>query len=773
MAVVSTEVARRIVRVRGVVQGVGFRPFIHRLAEEYGLAGFVRNRSGEVEIDVDGESVALDRFVQAITAEAPPLARIDLVTAESAPALNRTSFEILESRADLGQYQPIAPDAATCAECLRELLDPHDPRYRYPFINCTNCGPRFTIIKDIPYDRPLTTMRAFTMCAACQREYDDPRDRRYHAQPNACPTCGPRLWFADALGHEQGGVDPIEAAWSVILRGGIVAVKGLGGFQLACDAANPRAVALLRTRKHRVSKPFAVMMRDLDEVRQNCHVNGEEAALLEGTRRPIVLLVTRDDGLWCSLLDVLAPGLRELGVMLPYTPLHHLLMRAGPSPLVMTSGNVSDEPICKENAEAVARLGNIVTAFLLHDRDIYARYDDTVTRVIGGREQVIRRSRSYCPDPLAVAVDAPEVLAVGAHLKNAFCLLKDGRAFVGPHIGDLDDVLSRRFFHEALATYLRLFRGAPSVIACDLHPDYASTAIAEEMAADGRPLERVQHHHAHAASVMAEHGLDGEVLAVTFDGLGYGSDGTLWGGELLACNPVGFRRLGHLRPVPQPGGDLAAVEGFRMALAYLDMAGIQEPQPPEWMSVDCEPRLWRQVSSLTRAARDGETAAVPWTSSAGRCFDAAASLAGVAHRSSYEGEAPMRFEAVALDGEDHFAVPIHFGPPVVIDTVALMARLAAERRRGRPAGELAGLFHRSLAAAVTQSLEHLAKVTGIVRVVLSGGVFQNRLLSLLVRRGLEARDFTIFENAAVPPNDGGISLGQAYVAAWRHARAAS
>lgn len=766
---VSTRVARRIVRVHGVVQGVGFRPFIHRLAEENGLTGFVRNCSGEVEIDVDGHPSALDRFVAAISTEAPPLARIDAVTVETAPALGRVVFEILESRADAGQYQPIAPDAATCDDCLRELLDASDRRYRYPFINCTNCGPRFTIIEDIPYDRPLTTMRAFTMCAGCQREYDDPRDRRYHAQPNACPDCGPRLWFADASGREGVGVDPIDAARSVIFRGGIVAVKGLGGFQLACDAANPAAVALLRSRKHRPGKPFAVMMRDLSEVRRYCRVDPAEVVLLRGTRRPIVLLQTHDGILGTALAAALAPGLKELGVMLPYTPIHHLVMRAFPGVLVMSSGNVSDEPICKDNADAIDRLGDIANAFLLHDRDIYARYDDTVTRVIGGREQVIRRSRGYCPDPIRVPVDAPEVLGVGAHLKNTFCLLKDGQAFVGPHIGDLDDLRSRQFFDEALVTYLRLFRGHPAIIACDLHPDYASTAIAEELALQAGVLERVQHHHAHAASVMAEHGLTDAVLAVTFDGLGYGPDGTLWGGELLACDPVRFRRLGHLKPVPQPGGDLAAIEGFRMAVSYLEMAGLHEPKPPEWMSLEADVTLWRHMVKLTRAARAGETTMVPWTTSAGRCFDAAASLTGIAHRSSYEGEAAMRLEAVAVEVADEFQVPLNGDGPLVIDTVALLAWLTGERHKGRPSGELAGLFHRSLASAIGHALERLSAATGLRQVVLSGGVFQNRLLSSLVRGWLEERDFAVFENSMVPPNDGGISLGQAYVAASRHA----
>ncbi|MGH7723707.1 MAG: carbamoyltransferase HypF, partial [Candidatus Dormibacteria bacterium] len=564
-----------------MVQGVGFRPFVWTLARTHQLAGSVLNTSGAVVIEVQGAGERLDRFAGDLVAQAPPLSRIDRVSMAPLAPQHERGFAILDSRAIDGAYQPISPDAATCADCVAELFDPADRRHRYPFINCTNCGPRFTIIEDVPYDRALTTMRHFAMCARCAAEYADPADRRFHAQPNCCPECGPRAWLTDREGVESAG-DGIAGAAVALQAGSIVAVKGLGGFQLAVIAHDQAAVRRLRRRKHRPEKPFALMAADLEAVRTMARVDSAEAASLTSAARPIVLL--RRHPTPALVAGSVAPGLDEIGVMLPSTPLHHLLLDLVGTPLVMTSGNVSDEPIAKDNDEAAHRLGAIADAFLVHDRDIYARYDDSVVRVLDGQEHVIRRARGHCPLPLEVTTEAaaPAVLALGAHLKNTFCILRDSRAFVGPHIGDLDDPQSLRHHDEALATYLRLFRTSASAVAADLHPDYASTRMAERWWQDGAQPVRVQHHHAHVASVMAEHGLRGRVIGVAFDGTGFGEDGTIWGGELLLCDEVGYERAGHLAPVLQPGGDRCAREGWRMAVAYLQAAGCGGAPMPAW-----------------------------------------------------------------------------------------------------------------------------------------------------------------------------------------------
>jgi hydrogenase maturation protein HypF len=763
---------RRRFAVSGVVQGVGFRPFAWSLAERLGLSGWVCNTSGAVIVEVEGTRSALERFAVALRDEAPRLARIDSIDAHDAAPLGDAGFRIVESHVIDGEYQPIAPDAATCDDCVADVLDPSNRRYRYPFTNCTNCGPRFTIIEDVPYDRRFTTMRGFTMCAACRREYEDPADRRFHAQPIACPDCGPRLWITDSLGAELPG-DPIEQTVAAIARGEIVALKGLGGFQLCCDAGNETAVERLRMRKRRPAKPFAVMCATLLDARGVGTVSDAEAALLEGTTRPIVLL-RRGGDRDSDIARAVAPGLHELGAMLPYTPMHHLLLRAAGRPLVMTSGNLSEEPIARDNQEAVARLGHIADAFLLHDRDIYARYDDSVVRVVAGSTRMVRRARGFCPLPVHVQSSGEQVLALGAHLKNTFTLLKDGLGFTGPHIGELDSPLSLEHHDEALRTYLHLFRSSPSTVAADLHPDYASTRLAERWWAGGAREVRVQHHHAHIASVLAEHGLRGTVIGVAFDGVGLGPDLSIWGGEFLVCDERSYRRAGHIAAVRQPGGDACAREGWRMAVAYLAAAGALDETPPRWISESSDAptdRQWRLVSRLAT----GETAA-PVSTSAGRLFDAVASLLGVAQVSSFEAEAAMRLEALAAPLSHIVAAEavdtLAGADGLVLDTVRLVAALVRERGRGRPVDELAAVFHESLAQGISRVCVRLGSELGIDRVALSGGVFQNALLLARVEQLLRERDLVVFANHEVPANDGGISLGQALVAASRAGEAA-
>jgi hydrogenase maturation protein HypF len=704
---------RLAITVRGTVQGVGFRPFVYRLASRHALAGWVRNSTGPVEIEAEGDPGELRCFVEQLRAEAPPLARIESLESMRMPALGEHGFRIEESRPGPDDFQSIAPDAATCEDCVRELFDPGDRRFRYPFINCTNCGPRFTIIEELPYDRAATTMRGFRMCEACRREHEDPADRRFHAQPNACSACGPRLSM------------PLPDAVAALRAGLIVAVKGLGGYQLACDARDEEAVARLRERKRRPEKPFAVM---LTAPGLYCEVSPEEAPLLRAPARPIVLLRYRG-----GLAPSIAPGLGELGAMLPYTPLHHLLLHDFGGPLVMTSGNLSEEPICRDDSEARERLAGIADVFLAHDRPIAARYDDSVVRWSAGAARVVRRARGLAPAPVELAA-GPPVVATGAHLKAAFTVARDGRAFVGPHVGDLDQLLTVRSFAEGLATYQRLFRVVPERVACDLHPDYASTRMAEGLA---EPV-RVQHHHAHIVSVIAEHALEGPVCGVAMDGVGLGPDGTVWGGEVLVCDARGYERVGHLAPVPLPGGDRCSREGWRMAAAY----GLREA--PE--GVDSE--RYELVSRLARSGR------APVTTSAGRLFDAVASLLGVCQVSTYEGEAAARLEAIADPG-------VAEGIEIELEeSDQLFGELAARHLAGEPAGRLAAVFHNSLASAVVRACLR----TRLGRVALSGGCFQNRRLLESCFAGLRQARLEPFANERVPANDGGLSLGQALVA---------
>jgi hydrogenase maturation protein HypF len=752
--------------VSGIVQGVGFRPFVYGLALRCGLAGHVGNNSGGVFIEVEGVAEALAAFRAALTAEAPPLAHIDSVGVEMIPTCGDTQFIILESQPDAQVSAHIPPDVGICPDCLRELFDPSDRRYRYPFINCTHCGPRFTIIQGIPYDRARTTMRGFAMCAACAAEYHDPLSRRFHAQPIACPDCGPRLWLQPiGGGAARGGNDAALSATLAALRGGqIVAIKGLGGFHLACDAANDDALARLRKRKGRVDKPFALMVRDLDAARALAHIDDAEAALLVSRQRPIVLVRKRDS----SRLSVgVAPGNPSIGLMLPYTPLHYLLLEDAQTPLVMTSGNVSGEPIAIDNDEALARLAPLVDAFLLHDRPIHTPCDDSVLRVHDGRELPIRRSRGYTPYPVPLPFDGESVLAVGGELKNTFCLTHAGSAFLSQHIGDMENLETLAAFERAQAHLCDLYRAVPRAIVCDLHPNYLTTRWAEAYTAKtGLPLLRIQHHHAHIAACMAEHGLDGaqRVIGVCLDGTGYGPDGAIWGGEVLIADYAGFERAAHLRLVPLPGGDAAVKRPYRMALAHLWAAGLawDDDLPPVRACPPAERRI------LARQLETGFQT-VP-TSSMGRLFDAAAALIGVRQQVTYEAQAAMELEGIAHADTSassyRFALTANEAGTLILDPSPVIAAIIDDLRAGVDSGSVAARFHDAVAEALVAVCVRLRDAGMGSTVALSGGVFQNvRLLRATLAR-LGARGFTTLVQRAVPSNDGGLALGQAMIGMW-------
>ena len=763
-----TQVIRTALRVEGIVQGVGFRPFVYSLATGLGLGGLVGNDVDGVFAEIEGPPAAVGEFLRRLEREAPPLARIERVTTSVLPPAGTATFMIAPS----GPHAPdgrrgtlIAADTATCADCLRELSDPADRRYRYPFINCTNCGPRFTIVRDVPYDRPLTTMAGFTMCEPCAAEYHDPADRRYHAQPVCCPACGPRLALLGAAGEprdreEPLGGDPLERAAELLRDGRIVAVKGLGGYHLAADAAHDDAVAALRARKHREDKPFAVLAAGLAAARALCEVDDAAAALLTSRARPIVLLPRRPGA---AVAPAAAPGNRHLGIMLPYTPLHHLLAGAMAGPILLTSGNVSDEPIAYRDEDALARLSGIADAFLTHDRAIHIRTDDSVTRVFRGRPLPVRRSRGYVPEPVAVPSGFPrQVLACGAELKNTFCLAKERHAFVSHHIGDLENVETLRSFTEGIEHIRRLFDIDPRVVAYDLHPEYLSTKYALDL--DDVDLVGVQHHHAHIASCLADNGCppgSGRVIGVAFDGTGYGADGTLWGGEFLVADYAGFERAGHLAPVPLPGGQAAIRQPWRMAAAYLEAASLD----PEHLAV--ARRNAAQWPAVVAMARKGLNA--PLTSSAGRLFDAVAALLGVRDAINYEGQAAIELEQRADPAErGAYRAGIDAGAPFRVHGADLIRAAAADLAAGGvPPAVIAARFHNGVAAAVEAACLRLRERHGLTTVALSGGVFQNVLLLNQVVTRLEGRGFTVLTHSRVPCNDGGISLGQAVIAAAR------
>ncbi len=753
---------RAQVRVQGTVQGVGFRPYVFVLAEEHGLAGTVRNDTRGVLVDVEGPAAAVDAFVRDLPRRAPPLARVEGVVVGELQPSGAEGFTIVDSDAGGEPNAAVAADSATCADCLAELADPGDRRHRYPFVNCTNCGPRFTIVRGVPYDRPQTTMAGFAMCDACQAEYEDPRDRRFHAQPNACPDCGPRARLVDAEDREvdtAGAVDAVAGAAALLRAGAIVAVKGLGGYHLACRADDADACATLRARKHREDKPFALMVADVDAARALVTLTAEDEALLGSAARPVVLAARRADA---AVAPTVAPGVTELGVMLAYTPLHHLLLADVGVPLVMTSGNASDEPIAYHDEDAADRLRSIADAFLVHDRPVHIRTDDSVVRVVDGRTQTLRRSRGYVPDTLRLPVAcARPVLGCGAELKSTFCLAKADRAWVGHHIGDLGNLETLVSYTEGIAHFERLFAAEPAVVAHDLHPDYLSTTYAAER--EGVQLIGVQHHHAHLAAVLAEHGLSGPAAGAIYDGTGYGTDGTVWGGELLVGDLAGFQRVGHLRPVALPGGDRAVREPWRMACSWLvACSGEDEEVPmPEVFAGQVAPAMWDAVAGL---ARSGFSA--PPTSSMGRLFDAVAALCGLPPRVTYEGQAAIALEALA-DGAERGAYPLPRGDDGVLDARVTVGAVVADLAAGVPSAQVAARLHRGVAEATASACAATASDAGVDTVVLSGGVFQNRLLLTDACARLRALGLHVLTPERLPPNDGGIAFGQVAVAAAR------
>jgi hydrogenase maturation protein HypF len=749
---------RTAIRVEGTVQGVGFRPFVFSLASRLGLGGVVGNDMSGVFAEVEGSPSAVRKFILALENEAPPLARIERITTTDIQPNGSDSFAIAPSQPGGARRALVSADTATCADCLAELADPADRRFGYPFINCTNCGPRFTIVRDVPYDRPLTTMAGFTMCAPCAAEYHDPADRRFHAQPTCCPACGPGLWLAGADGAVRPG-EPLAGAAELIGQGRVLALKGLGGWHLAVDAAAEEAAAALRGRKHREDKPFAIMVADLATARRLCEVDEASAALLASPRRPIVLMRRRTG---TGVAPSVAPRNRQLGIMLPYTPLHHLLLAAVGRPIVLTSGNVSDEPIAYRDDDALARLAAIADAFLGHDRAIHSRADDSVARAVAGREMLLRRSRGYAPEPVAVgpAFRRP-VLACGAELKSTFCLAKEHHAFVSQHIGDLENAETLRSFTEGIEHFRRLFDIEPQLVAHDLHPEYLSTKYAVDLADEaGLDLVGVQHHHAHIASCLADNGEAGPVIGVAFDGTGFGTDGTIWGGEFLVAGLAAFARGGHLAPVPMPGGTAAIRQPWRMAAAYLD-AAYPEGIPG---GLDVTARHERQWGDVVRLARRGVHA--PATSSMGRLFDAAAALLGVRDTVHYEGQAAIELEQLAdVRERGAYRARIEPGEPFAVRGADLIRAMAEDLAAGTGREVIAARFHNASAALTEAGCLLLRERHGLSTVALSGGVFQNLLLLHAVAGRLEARGFRVLVHARVPCNDGGISLGQAVIAA--------
>jgi hydrogenase maturation protein HypF len=769
MSVATRRRAR--VRVQGTVQGVGFRPYVHRLARELGLAGYVLNDSRGVLVEIEGAADGIAAFVARLAPEAPPLAVLEDVLVSDLKPTGDGGFEIRPSPHGELADVPVTPDSATCDDCLRELLDPSDRRYRYPFINCTNCGPRFTIVRGVPYDRPLTTMAGFAMCGECRAEYEDPGDRRFHAQPNACPRCGPSVSLLDATGGVVAAGDAALSAAVDALRGGaIVAIKGIGGYHLACRGDDEAAVGALRARKHREDKPFALMVGSIAAAQAVVELGEIERALLTGPQRPIVLARRRHDA---TVAESVAPGAPELGVMLPYSPLHHLLLRdCGGAVLVMTSGNVSDEPIAYRDEDALQRLGAIADLLLVHDRPIETRTDDSVARVVaaprGSRPLFVRRSRGYVPAELTLPGGTPRpLLACGAELKNTFCLARGSRTWVGHHIGDLENYETLESFTEGIAHFERLFAVAPEVVAHDLHPEYLSTKYALDR--EGVELIGVQHHHAHLAACLAEHDQPGIAVGAIFDGSGYGTDGVVWGGELLVADVGDFRRAGHVRGVRLAGGARAIREPWRLACAWMvDALGDDEPAPPASLAGCVPDESWRAVCGLVRSG-----IASPPTTSMGRLFDAVAALCGVRATVNYEGQAAIELEA-ACDPHERGRYPLELESldgELVIDPRELIRRVCADAAAGVATGVIATRFHAAVASVTVDACTALAAANATELVVLSGGVFLNRRLLEAVCAGLDARGLRVLTPERLPIGDGGISYGQAAVAAARMAAA--
>ena len=776
---------RRGLRVEGVVQGVGFRPFVYRIAYEEGLAGFIGNDTDGVTIEIEGPPAHVEAFLARLRAEAPPLARIDRVDVKELEAAGEPGFRIVSSAVKGRVSTGIPADAATCADCLRELFDPSDRRYRYPFLNCTNCGPRFTITRRIPYDRPQTSMAVFPMCAACQAEYDDPLNRRFHAQPNACRECGPHVWLESPDGSAIESDEPIQEVMERMLAGEVAAIKGIGGFHLAVDATNETAVRRLRERKHRYGKPLAVMVRDLEAARRVCVLTPEDEELMQQPSRPIVLARARNDhGIAASV----APGIPWLGLFLPYAPLQHLLFADHRvKALVMTSANLSEEPIAIDNAEARTRLGAIADVFLMHNREILQRCDDSVMAVVDGQPQLIRRARGFVPMGLElpgieIPNEAQPLLAVGGHLKNVFTLANGRFAYQSQHLGDLENLTGLEFFRESLAHLMRTFEIEPRAVIHDLHPGYLSTSWAKEWAGErevlpraqgvaqggrGLPLIAVQHHHAHVAACMGEHRLEGPVIGLSLDGTGYGSDGKIWGGEVLICRLEGFERFAHLDYVPMPGADAAVREPSRMAFAHLVAAGFPEEQARELTGASGQES--RLVARMMERGLNS-----PLTSSLGRLFDAVAAVVLGRREVDYEAQAAIELEGIAVDEDDRVPQRDYVleqckdeaNPEgVILKTSAMWHAVVDDLRRGVLKQRIAAQFHAGVAAGFIAAAAEARSRTGMTQVVMSGGCMHNRRLTRLLRAGLEEEGFQVFTHRNVSPGDGGLSYGQAVVGA--------
>lgn len=776
------------IHITGIVQGVGFRPFVYNQAIQHGLTGWVCNTSAGVDIEVNGEPRDISIFLNNLKSDAPPLARIDTIEYQQIPINPYDSFDIIQSKEISNAFQPISPDICICEDCLKELFDPGNRRYRYPFINCTNCGPRLTIIEEIPYDRPNTTMKCFEMCPECKSEYSNPTDRRFHAQPIACPVCGPRIWL-ESSGKKDGthnrlivkDDDAIFAVQKLLLKGKIIAIKGLGGFHLACDATNSKAVAELRERKLRVDKPFALMIPDIASIEKHCLINDTERELLESRERPIVILYRRENS---SIAKDITPRQNTLGVMLPYTPLHYLLFRPPDNqkrfpthnlsqhvpPLVMTSGNLSEEPIAIDNSEARERLSVLADAFLMHDRSIRTRCDDSVIRTFRGATFPIRRSRGYAPFPVYLKSESPQILAMGAELKNAFCIVHNRYAFLSHHIGDMENVETYDSFVDSISHYQSLFRVIPEAIAYDLHPNYLATRYAIDRAeCEGLQSFGIQHHHAHIASCMAENSLASNqpTIGVAFDGTGFGEDGAIWGGEFMLADFQSYKRVCHLKYIPLPGGDTAIRKPARIALAYLWASKHQ--WEPELQPVSA---LCAEERSILKSQLELKIN-TPLTSSMGRFFDAVASITGVRQKVNYEAQAAIEFEALAdphENGEYNWLLETdgnHEGAPYQINPAPLIEDVVEDMHNGIASATISARFHNSIARMVSLVCNTLRTTYGVNDVVLSGGVWQNMTLLNRTYNLLVSESFKVYTHHQVPTNDGGLSLGQAVIAITR------
>lgn len=757
---------RAKIEVKGIVQGVGFRPFVYNLATSLGLHGYVTNTSDGVTIEIEGDEVK--GFVERLRSEAPPLSKIVELRVFDLPPEGFRGFSIIESR-DNGRFTLISPDVSICDDCLRELYDPHDRRYLYPFINCTNCGPRYSITRSVPYDRPNTTMAVFEMCSDCYREYNDPGDRRFHAQPIACPSCGPRveLRITNRIYNNLNYEDPVKGAIDLLKRGAILAIKGLGGFHIACDAENEEAVRLLRLRKRRSNKPFALMAPDLDRVSRYCYSSSEEEALLMSEKRPIVLLKKRDPSL---LPEQVSPNNDYLGFMLPYTPLHYLLfyypegstIKCNFNALIMTSGNLSEEPIEKDNDAAIKRLSGIVDAFLLHDRDIFMRVDDSVLRINVANKGVFfhRRSRGFVPEPIDLHEDGPDVLGIGADLKNTFTITRGRFAIPGQHIGDMENYETLAFFEESLGNIKKIYRAEPVAIAHDLHPDYLSTRWALREGKKGLITSGIQHHYAHIASVMAEKNLRGKVIGVAFDGTGFGTDGSVWGGEFLIADLRGFERPLHFRYTPLPGGERAIREPWRMAVSFILKAFEDRDESIYYLKgLGLTERAGVDLERFIELIDKGDFC--PFTSSAGRLFDAVSAILGLCYINTFEGEAPIALESMVRDGIGG-AYEFYVSEDE-IDFSPCIRGILLDIKDGLERTTIATKFHNTVSNAIYEGVKRLSSLYATRDVVLSGGTFQNQYLLKRTFKELTCSGFDVYINERVPCNDGGISLGQAYI----------